>query len=466
MFGIRTASSVWRALIIAALIVGTVPHAFAQFGQELGPVGQYRQGVPVGVWTLYPSLFGGAVYDDNTSQLNGHNAGTSGRLVPNLSAIWNTQNHQTTLYGVVDAQFFDANTVSATTGFSHTYEPTRDLKFNLQSNYTRQTDIFTSALNFNNGAIGPTTAAGSNAPLFINPFGTTPSVNPIAYNQFTAAGYVTKTFGADGRAFATLTGAAFYLAFDHQQDLGPNNPFQTSNDGANYQVDGKIGYHVAPSIYVFADGAGIFQRFQNSLFNTNGYRVTGGIGSDDPKSLLTGEIYGGYQEQHEENNQLLNGIPGLGIPGVAVPGVGIPGVGVPSGIPQNTGSSVFGGRLYYFPTRQWSLVAQVDEILGISTILQPTVPAGSPTRTISSLLQSNYSLWRGLTFGVRGGYTRSDFIGINRLDNGYMAGASLTYEVWRNLMATLDYQYMTVSSNAPMSDFTRNVYTAGITYRY
>ena len=25
-------------------------------------------------------------------------------------------------------------------------------------------------------------------------------------------------------------GAAFYLAFDHQQDLGPNNPFQTSND--------------------------------------------------------------------------------------------------------------------------------------------------------------------------------------------------------------------------------------------
>jgi Putative beta-barrel porin 2 len=461
VLGIRTASFAWSALVSAALIVGTVPHAFAQFGQEIGPVGQYRQGIPVGVWTVFPSLFAGAVYDDNTSQLNGHNAGTSGRLVPNLSAIWNTQDHQTTLYGIADAQFFDTNTVSATTGFSHTYKPTRDLTFNVQGNYTRQTDIFTSALNFNNGAIGPTTSPGSSAPLFINPFGTTPSVNPIAYNQFTAAGYVTKTFGADNRAFATLTGAGYYLAFDHQDDLGPNNPFQTSHDGANYQVDGKIGYHVAPSIYVFADGGGIFQRWQNSLFNTNGYRVTGGIGSDDPKSLLTGEIYGGYQEQHEDNNQLLNGIPGLGIPGVAVPGVGIP-----SGIPQNLGSSVFGGRIYYFPTRQWSLVAQVDETLGIATILQPTVPAGTPSRTISSLLQSNYSLWRGLTFGVRGGYTRSDFIGINRLDNGYMAGASLTYEVWRNLFTTLDYQYMTVSSNAPMSDFTRNVYTAGITYRY
>src|SRR6516162_2158741 len=265
MFGIRTASSVWRALIIAALIVGTIPHAFAQFGQEIGPVGQYRQGVPVGVWTVFPSLFAGAVYDDNTSQLNGHNAGTSGRLVPNLSAIWNTQEHQTTLYGIADAQFFDTNTVSATTGFSHTYKPTRDLIFNVQGNYTRQTDIFTSALNFSNGAIGPATVPTSSAPLFINPFGTTPGVNPIAYNQFTAAGYVTKKFGFDDRAFVTVGGAAYYLAFDHQVDLAPLGPlvtpFQTSHDGANYQVSGRLGYHVAPSLYVFADGSGIFQRF-------------------------------------------------------------------------------------------------------------------------------------------------------------------------------------------------------------
>jgi hypothetical protein len=444
-------------------MVGTLPHAFAQFGQEIAPVGQYREGIPVGVWTLYPSLFAGAVYDDNTSQLNGHNSGTSGRLVPNLTGIYNTQNHQTTLYGIADAQFFDTKTVSATTGFSHSYEPAKDLVLNVQGNYTRQTDIFTSALNFNNGAIGPTTAPNSSAPLFINPFGTTPSVNPTAYNQFTAAGYATKTFGQDNRAFATVLGAAYYLAFDHQDDFGPNNPFQTTHDGANYQVLGRVGYHVAHSVYVFADGAGVFQRFQNALFNTDGYRVTAGIGSDDPKSLLTGEIYGGYQEQHEFNNQLLT-FPGLGVPG-GVPGL-IPGVGIASGIPQNTDSSIFGGRLYYFPTRRWQLVAQADETLGIATILQPTVPAGTPTRSISSLLQSNYSISRTLTFGVRGGYTRSDFIGINRVDNAYMAGASLNYEIWRNLLATLDYQYMTVSSNAPLSDFTRNVYTAGITYRY
>jgi hypothetical protein len=463
----------WGALLSAALVVASILDAFAQaidpfsgYGQEIAPVGQYRAGIPIGVWMFYPTIFAGGVYDDNTSQLTGHNSGFSARLVPNLSAIWNTPIHQTTIYGVADARFFDTNTVSATTGFSHSYEPTRDVILSIQGNYTRQTDIFTSALNFNNGAIGPATSPTSSAPLFINPFGTNPSVNPIAYNQFTAAGYATKKFGFDDRAFVTVGGAAYYLAFDHQVDLAPLGPlvtpFQTSHDGANYQVSGRIGYHVGPSIYVFADGAGIFQRFNNSLFNTNGYRVSGGIGSDDPKSLLTGEIYGGYQAQHEFNNQVLSP-EGLAILGIPNPALGVP---LSSGVPQNTDSPVFGGRIYYFPTRRWTLLAQVDEILSVATILDPTVPAGTPTRTITSLLQTNYSISHVLTVGARLGYTRASFIGIDRLDNAYMAGASLNYEIWRNLMATLDYQYSTGRSTGPMSDFTRNVYTVGLTYRY
>ena len=65
---------------------------------------------------------------------------------------------------------------------------------------------------------------------------------------------------------------------------------------------------------MFGEGDGIFQRFNNSLFDTNGYRAIGGVGWDEPKSLFRGEIYGGYQAQFQEN---LNGAdipPGLGIP--------------------------------------------------------------------------------------------------------------------------------------------------------
>ena len=79
-------------------------------------------------------------------------------------------------------------------GFTHTYEAMQDLIFNFYGNYTRQTDIFNSALQFNNGAIGPPATPNVNIPIILNPFGTTPGVNPIAYNQFTGGASVTKTF--------------------------------------------------------------------------------------------------------------------------------------------------------------------------------------------------------------------------------------------------------------------------------
>ena len=103
----------------------------------------------------------------------------------------------------------------------------------------------------------------------------------------------------------------------------------------------------------------------------------------------------------------------------------------------------------------------------MSTQLAPGVPQGIPSRTTTAILQTTYGLSRLWSVGVRGGYTRGDFIGVSGLDNhGWLAGASFNYEIWRNLMLTLDYQYTTVQSDAAFSDYTRNQYTAGLTYRY
>ena len=51
----------------------------------------------------------------------------------------------------------------------------------------------------------------SNIPIIINPFGTTPSVNPIPFNQFTGGAYGTTTFD---QGFATLGATAFYILYD------------------------------------------------------------------------------------------------------------------------------------------------------------------------------------------------------------------------------------------------------------
>jgi hypothetical protein len=83
------------------------------------------------------------------------------------------------------------------------------------------------------------------------------------------------------------------------------------------------------------------------------------------------------------------------------------------------------------------------------------------------MLQTNYGLSRLWTIGARFGYARGEFIGVSGLDtDAWMAGGSFNYEIWRNLNLTLDYQYSTQSSDAVFNEFSRSVYTAGLTYKY
>ena len=450
----------WAVLVSAALIVGIVPRSFAADGAtnpaaapfestSVQP-GPFRPGLAIGGWMVYPSIFLGAVFDDNVRQSANdieHTSGLGVRVAPDLIATYDGGIHQTTLYGVVDARFFpgvgtrlpgeaDANSVAATAGFRHGYQPLPDLGVSIYGDYTRQTDIFNSALNFNNSAIGPTPSS-SPAPIILNPFGMTPTVNPVASNQFTGGGAVTKTVG---QGFVSLGGAVAHIAFDHT-----NSPFQIAEDGTIYFVTGRFGYNVTPALYVFAEPSGIFQHVNNSTtVDTSGYRVVGGIGSADPNSLFRGEIWGGYQAQHEDvtglNSALLNGL--------------------------NTNSGVFGASLAYYPTRYWTVMALAQESLGVTMISSAGAPVGTPTRTITAILQTTYHLSLIWSVGARAGYTRAEYIGTARLDNGWMAGASFNYEVWRNLLLTLDYQHSSVHSNFAFSSFEANIYSAGLTYQY
>ena len=440
-------------VVCTALIVGTAPPSLAQDNVpaaasnappngEISPTGEYKEGVAVGPWMLYPSIFVGGVYNSNFNQAAtaaNTDSGWSLRVAPRLIAT-STDGaiHSTTLYGVGDFQFFNGNTATADAGWTQNYSPTQDVTLNFNLRYTRETSLFTSALNFNNNAIGPSGTPPVTIPIIVNPFGTSPSVNPIAYNQLTAGVSATKTFG---EGFATVSATAFDIIFDH----GDSNPapFNVSHDGASVWLSGKAGYHFVPGVYAYAEVTGVWQRYNASIFDTNGYRIIGGLGTDDKNSLFRGEIYGGYQYQHQQQQ--------------AVPTFGIP---------QNSDSPVFGGRLSYYPTQYWTVIASVDEVLGIATIVAPTIPQGTPNLVTTALLQTTYGLSRQWSVGARVGYTRSDYTGFNRLDTGWMAGGSFNYEIWRNLRLTLDYQYSTSHSNLAFNSFNTNVYTAGLTYRY
>ena len=103
--------------------------------------------------------------------------------------------------------------------------------------------------------------------------------------------------------------------------------------------------------------------------------------------------------------------------------------------------------MYYYPTQYWTLIASVDEVLSIVDHPVADDSLGTPNFQTTALLQTTYGISRQWSIGARVGYTRSDYKGFDRLDTGWMAGASFNYEIWRNLRLTLDYQYSTLHSN-------------------
>ena len=135
-------------------------------------------------------------------------------------------------------------------------------------------------------------------------------------------------------------------------------------------------------------------------------------------------------------------------------------------ISQDSQSTVFGGRMTYSPTPYWQWTAAVDEVLGMSAQLTPAIPQGVPTLVTTGILETTYGLSQQWSLGARVGYTRATYFDLGRTDTGWMAGASFNYEIWRNLLLTLDYQYSTLNSTVAFNQFSRNVVSAGVTYKY
>ena len=61
---------------------------------------------------------------------------------------------------------------------------------------------------------------------------------------------------------------------------------------------------------------------------------------------------------------------------------------------------------------------------------------------------------------------RNAFISTSEIDNGWLAGATIRYEFWRNLGLTLDYQFKSVNSNVALQSFNQQMVSFGVSYKY
>ena len=314
------------------------------------------------------------------------------RVVPRLVGTYDGGIHKTIVYGVVDAEFFDLQQRRREMWGLRALTKRCGIWSLISTAITRERHPFSTArYNFNNGAIGPPGTPTGTIPIVINPFGTTPTVNPIAYNQFTAGGSVTKTFN---QAFATLGVTAFYILFDQPTDIP--EPFQTSEDGASIWVTGRVGYNVIPQLLRVCRGRWDFSTFRQLSVQHDGYQVMGGLGTKDPNSLIRGEIYGGYQAQ-QQLTEAEFGTPS------------IPLLRPRASRPLSAAVFLVAVFLIIRPSTG-RLLGRSTKSLGISTQLSPGVPEGLPSKVTTALVQTTYALAHNWWVGARGGYTQGYYL--------------------------------------------------------
>jgi len=381
------------------------------------PTREYH-GLPVGSWMLYPSLLVGATYDDNVFQSSLRRVSSGGlHLRPSIYAERDVGIHKTKAYFDGDFRLYPdypaANIVNLATGISHTWEARRDLVFNSGFEFRRHTDMY-------------------NTGMVRTPFGFGFQASPQRYTQYTGnvAGF--KSFN---RFFVGLGGVVTGTTYDTlYTSFGPLG--QGYRDNIASGVIGRVGYAVSPLIYAFAEGAGNFRSFSSWYYNSQGYRVVGGVGTDRI-GLMRGEIFGGYQRQFYT-----------------------------LGLFNSPSMPVVGGRLFWYPTRDLTLTAAVDQSFQDNGLITIGNATGSAARVISARGTADYRVSRDITFRAFGGFDDLRYVAGTRHDNRWLAGASLNYEIFRNLSATFEYNFATVASNAFGASFTRNTFTLGGTYKY
>jgi hypothetical protein len=419
---------------------------------------------PLGSWLLYPSVRLYTIASDNlflspTAPIKTIGVG----MAPTLTAQWTNGIHTTTIYANVDGEAYTDNAINqynAETTFTQQYAPLRDLTFTMLGDYTHQT-IQSSLTNSIPTPISPpsptpTRLANGNIQLpngqIISPsgqiLGQTNSalansgvtlVNP--YNQYTGTGTVTKVFNY---GIVSLSGSAADTVYQNIQGTGPT----AFTSFATTTLTENIALWLGPVFYAYSNGA-FSWRTENASAdgNSNAYRVVGGLGTRQI-GLFQATAYFGYQ-------------------GSEVQGSG------------TAGGDVFGGTISYYPTALLSISANVDETINISSqtvtanqaltlpVATPVqVPISSSTRVTSTSLQAVYAISPLWALTGTASYTHTGFIDSNQFEDGWLASVMVSYEMWRNMTLSWQYQFTSIVSNIPLNSTNRNLVTMGATYRF
>lgn len=365
------------------------------------------QPLVLGSWLVSPSLFLGVSYSSSSfANVSGGETGWGARVRPSIVADRYDGPHRTLVFLQADGLLSPGqgvSTLNANAGLIHVWEIERGLVVRFQARFTRTEDYG-----------NPYGTLQNNAPVLIG--------RNTATNRYMGAASVTKSFG---KAFVSVGYTSQWLSFERN----------VASNGTIHTVSGRIGYWVMPQMYVFTEYAANAQRYDIGAFDSNGQRLVAGLGISR-RGLLRGELFAGMERQSYTS---------ILLPTLA--------------------KGVFGGRVFWYPTRYITIAAQMDQSMGVNAQVTPLFN-GAASHTVSSSLRAEYRLARHWSAALRVGYSRTRYYPSTRKDNQMMAGGTLNYNIAGNWGVAFDYRFLRLHTTLAGASHDNQIATIGVTYKY
>ena len=365
-------------------------------------------------WLVFGNVRLGSAYDSNEFASPNGVSVYGLQLQPSIVAERNTGIQRTLLYADGDFRYYPSigrtDVVNSTVGLAHVWEIYRDLIFRSQ---------FETTFGEQNSAL-----VNSNGLLYTKPYN---------YTGLFGSASIEKSFG---RFFTAIGGSVTGNVYNNTTDSLGNVIDETFQNGTRETLNGRVGYHISPIVYAFIEPSVNWGQYQDSNLNSNGYQVIGGLGSGRI-GYFKGEIYGGVlSEQFSDPSA-----PTLTRP-------------------------AYGGRISWYPTRFLTVTGSLDQSVATSDFNPNVLLPGSPTVVDTAKLVASWAMLRKVTLEGRAEFRHYQYLGSNRLDDGWLFGAKAIYWLTEKVGITLNYQYGMLNSNVAGVDYNRNFVSLGATSKF
>ena len=175
------------------------------------------------------------------------------------------------------------------------------------------------------------------------------------------------------------------------------------------------GYRITPQVNAFVEVDDNVIGYSNTWYNSNSYRIIGGL-SSDLIGLFRGEIYAGGQEQYS----LYGNFQAMG-------------AGVSSAV--------------LLSDRYLSFAASLNDSFGSAAVQYGGAPASPSSTTVEARFQAMYQMFQYWSANAFAGYGQTDYSNSSQRNNTWTLGAGVNLNFWRNTSVSLNYQYYVTNSN-------------------